>query len=116
MRPRWPTSPGRRVSRPELSTTTSATRTICCSPRWTGPATRSQRAIGADADPLHRLVSSSSCRSPTRVSSASELLLWLEVWLRARHRPNLILESYKLSVSWQQRMTAAIEQARSPAP
>jgi len=45
-----------------------------------------------------------------------ELLLWLEVWLRARHRPNLILESYKLSVSWQQRMTAAIEQARSPAP
>lgn len=72
---------------------------------------RLDEAAGADTDPLHRLVAMLELSVPYEGLLRDELLLWLEVWLHARHRPTLIPESYKLSLTWHERMATAIEQA-----
>jgi len=72
---------------------------------------RLDEAADADTDPLHRLVTMLELSVPYEGLLRDELLLWLEVWLHARHRPTLIPESHKLSLTWHERMASAIEQA-----
>lgn len=66
---------------------------------------------GPGAHPLQRLAAMLEACVPEEGLLRDELLLWLEVWLRARHHGMLLSETYKLSAAWYQRMTRAIEDA-----
>jgi AcrR family transcriptional regulator len=67
------------------------------------------RLPDSDAHSVERIALMLDLSVPYEGLLRDEMLLWLEVWVRARQHPMLVSESYAISQTWHRQMTDAIQ-------
>jgi AcrR family transcriptional regulator len=78
--------------------------------RWANEQiTQTLRALPAGVGDIARMATMLELSVPSEGLLRDEMLLWLEVWVRARQQPTLVSESYAISQTWHREMTDAIQ-------